>query len=241
MTATPTPAATPALRHHDRKTFRTYVAMLSVSLTLSAVIFVDAMRLVGSFGVVIGDLWNQIVMGPLLIVSLWLASAWYGRKRPWSLDGRDPTNPDDMRNLARLANAGYWFVTGFGLIAIAGQAYWVLLVFDVVQPPGGASPDWRVARALMLGVGALMIFFGNVSPTAPTPRVAEANPAVRMKYNRLTGWMYVVAGGLLWLSALFTPTGKLTDTIGGLGILLLVVMGIGSACYHRELSAGSRT
>jgi MFS family permease len=239
MTDTTQTEVARTLQRHDSKTRWTYIAMLSISLILSAIIFTDAMLLIGSVGIVIGGLWNQIVMGPLIIGSLWLASTWYARKRPWSLDGRDPTNPDDMRNLARLANAGYWFVTGFSLIAIAGQVYWVLLVFDVLQPPGGTLPDWWVARALMLGAGALMIFFGNISPTAPTPRVPEANPAVRMKYNRLTGWMYVVFGVLLWLAALFTPTGKLTDAIGGLGILLLLVMGVGYACYNHELKSRS--
>jgi hypothetical protein len=231
----------PSLRHHDRKTLWTYVAMLSASLTLSATILAHAMRRIGSVDVVLTGLWHQVVTPPLIIGGLWFASLYYARKRPWSHDGRDPTNPDDLRNLARLASAGYLFVTGFGLIAIAGQAYWVLLIFDVVQPPGGAPANWWMWRAMMLAAGLLMVQFGNISPRMPAPRVPEANPAVRMKWNRLTGWMYVASGALLALSALFTPSGKLLDTIGGLGILLLLVMTLGYALYCREMKPQGRT
>ena len=240
MTDTPSLDVPPSLQGHDRKTRWTYIAMLSVSLGLSAIIFAHALRLVGSFGVVVGDLWNQIVTPPLIIGGLWLASTWYARKRPWSLDGRDPTNPDDLRNLARVANAGYVFVTGFGLVAIAGQAYWVLLIFDILQPPGGDPPHWWIVRPLLVAVGALMIYFGNVSPRMPAPRVPQANPAVRMKYNRLSGWMYVVFGALLALAALFTPSAKLMDSVGGLSILLLLVIAVGYVMYLRELSSRSR-
>lgn len=235
MTDTPSSDVPTSLQRHDRKTRWTYIAMLSVSLTLSAIILADAMRLIGSFGVVLGGLWNQIVMGPLVIGSLWLASTYYARRRPWSLDGGNPTNPDDLRNLARLAKAGYVFVTGFGLIFIAGQAYWVLLIFDILQPPGGSSPEWWGGRALMLAAGALMIYFGNISPRMPAPRAPQANPAVRMKYNRLTGWMYVVFGLLLALAAVLVPSGKLMDAVGGLGILLLLVIGAGYLMYRHEL------
>ncbi len=236
----PMPDMPPSLEHHDRKTRWTYIAMLSASLTLSAVIFVHAMQQIGSLGMVLGGLWNQIVMGPLMIGSLWLASLYYARKRPWALDRRDPTNPDDLRNLAQLAGAGYLFVTGFGLIAIAGQAYWVLLIFDVLQPPSGSPPGWWVWRAMMLAAGALMIQFGNIAPRTPAPRAPEANPSVRMKWNRLTGWMYVVFGALLALAALFTPAAKLIDAVGGLGMLLLLVMGVGYARYSHEMKGGSR-
>ena len=73
MTDTPSLDVPPSLQGHDRKTRWTYIAMLSVSLGLSAIIFAHALRLVGSLGVVVGDLWNQIVTPPLIIGGLWLA------------------------------------------------------------------------------------------------------------------------------------------------------------------------
>jgi len=55
--------------------------MLSVSLTLSAVVFTRAVLKGGAPGEVLLTLWMPVVQGPLTIGVLWIASALYGRKR----------------------------------------------------------------------------------------------------------------------------------------------------------------
>jgi len=210
----------PFFERHDRKTLRTYVAMLSISLILSAVIFARAMGEAGApetTGAIVAELWMPVGQGPLTIVALWIASWAYGRTRPSPPDGRFPMNPDDARNVERVANAGAVFVTGFCVVVIAGQAVWLLWSMGLLPH----AETWGF-RATLVAIGALCVHFGNVSPRLPTPRAPEAKPGVRMKYNRLGGWMTVILGLLLALGGLFLPLPALAPAIGVLSLAVLV-------------------
>ncbi len=190
----------PFLKRHDRRARRTLAATLTVSLALSVFIFARAALMVRAPGDVLLALWMPVVQGPLTIGALWIASALYGRKRPLPFDGRLPMNPDDARNAARVANAGLVFVTGFGVVAIAGQVSWLLWKAGLLPHAG----DWGF-RATLAAIGALSVYFGNVSTRMPTPRAPEAKPGIRMKYNRLAGWMCVLLGLGIALTGLFLP------------------------------------
>ena len=113
----------------------------------------------------------------------------------------------------------------------------MLLIFGVLHSPQG-YPDWGL-RAVLVAVAALLVYFGNVSPRMPTPRTPAANPAVRMKYNRLSGWMTVTFGVLLALAGLALPTPAIPYAIGALSLALLLVFAVGAAMFHLALNSRS--
>jgi hypothetical protein len=231
----------PFLQRHDRITRQTFIGMMSVSLVLSVAIYarfrVNAEVLPAMPLLPPPFLMLPILVSPFSIAALWIAGKLYGRTRPPALpDGSFPMGVDDAINVKRVADAGAVFVTGYGLVMIAIQVFWALRMFGVVQPtdPSATVPAFRAA---LLAIGALMIYFGNVGPRMPTPRAAEAKPAVRMKYNRLGGWFTVILGLLLFAIALFAPSHKLIDAVGGLGFAVLAAWGVGFLMYRRELAA----
>lgn len=231
----------PFFARHNRNTRLTFLATFGVSLALSVAIYlrfrVNAQVLSEIPLTPPPFLIMPILVCPLSIFALWLAGKFYARNHPPPQpDGTFPMGPDDARNVARVANAGAVFVTGYAVVMIAIQLFWALRMFGVLPPadPGAIGPGFRL---VLLAVAALMIYFGNVGPRMPTPRAREAKPAVRMKYNRLSSWMTVIFGALLGLAAVVLPANKLTDAVGGLGILLLITMGIGSVMYYRELKS----
>jgi len=231
----------PFFARHDRRTRRTFIALLCTSLVLSAAIYVrfrvNAEVLLEVPLMPPPFLVLPIFISPFSIAALWVAAALYDRSRPPSQpDGSFPINPDDARNVERVANAGAVFVTGYGLVMIAIQLFWSLPMFGIVAPiaPGDASPAFRVVLA---AIGALAIYFGNVGPRIPTSRAPEARPAVRMRYNRLGGWFTVILGLLLWVIALFVPAAKVIDAVGGLSFAVLFVFAVGYLMYRRALDA----
>ncbi|MBS1240467.1 MAG: hypothetical protein H6R45_1173 [Proteobacteria bacterium] len=224
----------PFLERHERRARHIFIAMLSVSLTLSAVVFTRAVLKGGAPGEVLLTLWMPVVQGPLTIGVLWIASALYGRKRPLPFDGSLPMNPDDARNAARVANAGLVFVTGFGVVAIAGQVFWLLWKAGLLPDAG----DWGF-RATLAAIGALSAYFGNVSTRMPTPRAPEAKPGVRMKYNRLAGWMCVLLGLGFAFAGLFLPLSALPAAVGILSITVLAAFAVGTVMYYSALKSPS--
>lgn len=225
----------PFLERHDRRTRRGFIAMFFISFILSAVIFAHGALATGAPGAVLSDLWTPIVIAPLIIAGLWIASARSARKRPAFIDGRLPTNPDDARNVERVANAGAVFVTGVCAIMIAVQAFEALSVFGVLPSPGMDS-GWGL-RAVLMGVAALMLYFGNVWPRMPTARAPEQNPAAHMKYNRFAGWLWVIFGILLGLAALVLPASALTPALAVLGLSLLALIVVGAVLFRIALKS----
>ncbi len=210
----------PFFQRHDRRTRRTYIAMLSLSLALSAIIFTRGLLTTGAApGAVLAGLWTPIIMGPLTIILLWISSAIYGRSRPAAQpDGSFPMNADDARNVERVANAGAVFVTGMCAIMIAAQSAWLGASVGLLQLPATAG-EW-VLRAILLGTGALSIYFGNVWPRIPTPRAPEQNPAAHIRYNRLGGWLTVMFGLMLGLAA-FLPLAALVSVVVTASIFII--------------------
>lgn len=222
----------PFLERHDRRARRTLAATFTVSLILSAAIFIPAVLKVGAPGDVLLALWMPVVQGPLTIAVLWIASALYGRKRPLPFDGRLPMNSDDARNAARVANAGMVFVTGFCLVAIAGQLLWVLWKAELLPDVG----DWGF-RATLAAIGLLSVYFGNVSTRMPTPRAPEAKPGVLMKYNRLAGWMCVLLGLALAATGLFLPLPALGPAVVVISIAVIAAFAVGAMLYRADLKS----
>lgn len=225
---------TPFFERHDRRTRRTFVAMLSISLVLAAVMFArDA--LAGGPSDVAAQLW-LLAGSPLTIVLLWIGAAIYGRQRTSLPDGSLPMNADDARNVARVANAGAVFVTGMCVVMVAGQAFWVIGSFGVLQSPD-TDRDWLI-RAVLLAAGALSIYFGNAWPRIPTPRKPEHKPATRMKYNRFTGWATVIFGALLALAAFLPPSAGILVVMTA-SISIIVATAAGAVWFHRAMKSGS--
>jgi hypothetical protein len=70
---------------------------------------------------------------------------------------------------------------------------------------GYRIPGDLIARVIMLVVGAVTIYLGNLWPRMPTPRAPERTAAIRMKANRISGWVMVISGLLVVLLGLFLP------------------------------------
>jgi len=227
----------PFLERHNRRARAVFIATTSVSLILSAVIFICGTSTTGAADSVLESLWRPIVTGPLMIIVLWVACALYTRKNPLPADGRAPMNVDDARNVRRVANAGTVFVVGFNAAMIAGQAVWLLSMLGVL-PPSTPDSSWNV-RASLVVMGALSIYFGNVSPRMPTPRAPEAKPAVRMKYNRLTGWTVVVFGASLAVAGLFLPFQTMLVTVVVANVSMVLALAIGTVMYRQALKTPS--
>jgi len=71
-------------------------------------------------------------------------------------------NPDDARNAARVANAGLVFVTGFGVVAIAGQVFWLLWKAGLLPDAG----DWGF-RATLAAIGPCRPISAMFPPGCP--------------------------------------------------------------------------
>jgi hypothetical protein len=67
-----------------------------------------------------------------------------------------------------------------------------------------SAGEW-IARGLMVALGAVTIYLGNLWPRMPTPRTAERSAVIRMKVNRVNGWVMVITGLLTMLLGAFLP------------------------------------
>jgi uncharacterized membrane protein len=196
----------PFFARYDRRLRRLMVTALSASLVLSAVIFSHSVLAAGGAGAKPAAIvwWLGIAGPPVFIGAWWVFTelmAW-GRRKTSQPDGSLPTNVDDARNGKRVANAGFVFT--IGLIA-AGLAQQALIVPMAYGYPLGYSVGHSIARVIMVVVGAVMIYLGNLWPRVPTPRAPERQAAIQMKTHRVIGWLMVILGLLIVLLGLFLP------------------------------------
>lgn len=226
MNDTATTDMTPFLERHERRTQRVFITMLCISLMASAVIFTDGLHAKGSLQA-LGELWIPILTAPLVIAWLRIGPLLWARSQPKPPGGRYLMNEHDARGTARVANAGFIFVTGVGAIAIASQFGIILASFDTLT----AGWTWR---ATMIVMGLLMIHFGNAWPRFPIPRQADLRPATQTKYKRFYGWLIVVHGLLLALAALL-PRSVVIPAIMTASLSLLVLSVGGLVMYYRDL------
>ncbi len=189
-------------RRYDRRNRLVLGAAICASLVLSAVI---ATRLLATGGAGLKGLpvvWAiGVVFGPVFIAGWWTFGeliAW-GRHKASPPDGSHPAGADDARNGVRIANAGFAFNLVLIANAIAGQALMATIVFRY------PVPGELITRMIMVAVGAATIYLGNLWPRLPTPRAPERTAAMRMKANRVSGWVMVIFGLLIVLLGLFLP------------------------------------
>jgi hypothetical protein len=201
MTDTSLTDLAPFFERYDRRNRFVFVATFSASLMLGAVV---ATRLLttgwaGSTPAVM--MW---VFGtgftPLMLCVWWSFGEIMarGRRRTLQADGRHPAGPDDARNGVRVANAGFVYSLGVSAAVLAQQAFWALIAFG--YPVGDLIP-----RVTTMAIGAVTIYLGNLWPRMPISRAPGERAAMRMKANRVIGWVMVVIGLLVVLLGLFLP------------------------------------
>lgn len=226
---------TPFLARQDSRTQHLFIALLFASLMVSALTFMRGVLDVQNPGAIRSGIWFPIVVYPLLIVVFWCSIKLWQRKQPKPPGGRYLMNADDARNTARVANTGFVFTTGFGLVMIASQAG---IALRVLGTPGLADSngDW-MGRAVLIALGCLAIYMGNVWPKMPASRAPQDKPATQMKYNRLGGWLNVMVGVAMAVPALFLPLQMMVPAITAVSLLSLAATAMFVIRYRRAMKA----
>ena len=192
----------PFFNRYDRRNRIVLGTAIVASLVLSASI---ATRLLDTGGAGLKGLpavWGMgVAFAPLLIAGWWTFGELmvWGRRKASAPDGSHPASAVDARNGVRIANAGFAFNLVLLGTAITEQLLMASLVFR--YPVQGVL----ITRVIMLAVGAVTIYLGNLWPKMPTPRAPERAAAIRMKVNRVCGWVVVIFGLAVILLGLFLP------------------------------------
>jgi hypothetical protein len=196
----------PFFDRHDRRTRLVSFTAIAASLVLSAVILTHGVDAAGRIGsepplVVVTAVWVVGFVFPLCFhVGWWLFTEHMarGRRRTAPADGSHPAGAVDARDGVRVANGGFAFHLVVTVAVLAEQAFMALLAFGYMA--GDLMP-----RAICVAVGAVTIYLGNLWPRMPTPRVPEKAAAIRMRANRIYGWVMVACGLLLVMLGVFLP------------------------------------
>jgi hypothetical protein len=201
---TPTDLA-PFFERYDHRNRLVFVAAISASLVMSAVIFAHGPPSTAGIGVnsPVMAWWFGIVFAPLFLVGWWTFGELIalGRRKGRPPAGPLPTGADDVRNSVRIANAGFAFNLALTATVIMQQA---LLLAPFVFGYRVSAGEW-IGRVTMLAVGVATIYLGNLWPRMPVPRGPERTAVIRMKVNRISGWIMVISGLLIVLLGLFLP------------------------------------
>ena len=202
MTDTTLTDLAPFFERYEHRQRLVFVAALSASLVLSAVIVAHGVLTNGAIGPKpVAAMWGVgVVFPPFFTVGWWTFTELMARarRRASSPDGRHPASTDDARNGVRIANAGFVYNIGLTAAVIGTQATLALLAFG--HPVGDLIP-----RATTVALGAVTIYLGNLWPRLPTSRAPTQKAARRMKALRLGGWVMVISGLLIVLLGLFMP------------------------------------
>lgn len=181
MTDTTSTDMAPFFERYDHRQRLVFVAALSASLVLSAVIVAHGVLTNGAIRPKpVAAMWGVgILFPPLFLIAWWSFTEHTARARRKSSqpDGRHPASMDDARNGVRIANAGFVFNIGVTGTVVVAQAAMALLAFG--YPTGDLIP-----RATTVAVGAATIYLGNLWPRMPAPRGPDQKAAKRMKANR---------------------------------------------------------
>jgi len=236
MTDTTLVDMAPFFARHDRTTRRIFVAAIAGSFAVSAGSLGYAALAIGAPG---PELWVQMMLIPLFLVAFRTALVRWGGKRPVLPDESLPMNPDDARSARQVANAGALFVAGIGVAVIATQVSATLGYFDALESLGGAD-EW-LGRGGLVGMGALMVYFGNAWPRMPTPRAPEKKPATQKTFNRLYGWMVVTTGLLFVLAGLLLPDAAMSAGVGVASLSLVLGVTAITVRFYRAMKSPSAT
>jgi hypothetical protein len=193
----------PFFRRYDSRQRILFGVSLGASLVMSAVIATHVIDTGWSGPApVVHAAWAVGIVGPPLFTVAWWTFAEcmaFGRRKASTPDGRHPAGPLDARNGMRIANGGFVFNIGLMAAAIAQQVLIAMMVFG--YPPIG----WPASRIMMLVVGGVTIYLGNLWPRMPVPRTPDREGAIRMKAHRFGGWLMVTVGLAIILLGLCLP------------------------------------
>lgn len=192
----------PFFARYDQRTRLLFVAVLSATLVMSAVIATHVLTNGVANPRLVGPVWALGIAIPPLFTAGWWTFAElmaHGRRKTMRSDGRLPASEVDARNGMRIANAGFAYNIAVTVTVFLGQVFMALLVFG--YPPVGTWPS----RIIMIVTGAVTIYLGNLWPRMPVARTPDRKGAVRMKANRFSGWLMVTCGLLIILLGLFLP------------------------------------
>lgn len=226
---------TPFFERHERRSRRVIIALVCTSLAVAAGIFAYGALTTGAPGRILAKLWTSILFYPIFGAVFWICTTLYARARHVPPGGRPPMNPDDARNVALVANAGFIYVLCVGLIMIATQAGLALGYFGVL-PPLHASGVW-IARGSVVATGVLMIYFGNAWSRTPMPRAPEHKAVAMMQFKRLLAWLVVTYGLLMALAALFLPQPAMAIAVAGLTILMVLSTVVSCLILNKALKS----
>jgi hypothetical protein len=192
-------------QRYDRRMRQLMASAMSAGLLLSAVVATHLLDAGKADAKLAGMLWQfGVLFPPAFTAAWWLFTELMarGRRKASPPDWRLPTGEDDARNAMRIANAGFLFTLALTATGFANQALMAALAFD--QPLGQPAGQW-ITRAIMVIVGAVTMYLGNVWPRMPILRAPEQKPAAQMRAHRLIGWSLVIFGLMIVLLGLFLP------------------------------------
>jgi hypothetical protein len=194
----------PFFQRYDQRNRLVFAAALSASLVMSAVIFAHGPPAGSGTGIRSPQAeWGfALLFTPVFLIGWWTFAELIalGRRQAALPDGRQPAGADDARNGVRIANAGFASNLVLTVTVVIGQALWIPFVFGRQVSAG----EW-IARGTMLAVGAATVYLGNLWPRMPVAREPGRTAAMRMKVNRISGWIMVMVGLLVVLLGLFLP------------------------------------
>ena len=204
MTDTSFTDMAPFFERYDRRNRLVFTAAVSASLVMSTVILAHGPPAGEGSGPrdPLVQWWFAILFTPAFLAGWWTFGELIalGRRKAALPDGRQPAGADDARNGVRIANAGFASNLVLTATVVIGQALWMPFIFGHRVSAG----EW-IARATMVAVGAATLYLGNLWPRMPVPRAPERTAAIRMKANRISGWIMVIVGLGVALLGLFLP------------------------------------
>jgi hypothetical protein len=192
----------PFFQRYDHRYRLVLVAALSASLVMSVMVLAHGPPVWAPPKVASTSYWFALLFSPALIVGWWTFGELMalGRRKAILPDGRQPAGALDARNGVRIHKAGFAFTLALVATVVTQQALMSSFVLGY-----RISAGELIARATMILVGAVTIYLGNVYPRMPVPRAPEQKAAVRMKANRVSGWVMVISGFAVVLLGLFLP------------------------------------
>jgi hypothetical protein len=207
------------LARQDHRSRHVFIALLSGSLVLAAFLFAYGVLTTGEPGSVLARMWQPILFYPF-----------------WPPGGRYLMNPLDARNVARVANAGYVFVAGFGVAMIVSQASVALNQLGAMDAMGRGAWDGP-ERVIVAAVGLLTAFFGNAMSRMPTPRAPTQKPLLQQQYKRVMCWLMVLHGLAMAAAAAWLPSSLMNACIAALSVSAVVTIFGSMFVFSRALKA----
>ena len=118
----------------------------------------------------------------------------------------DCSSEDARRGLELYRSAGRVFFIGVGVLVAGVQA------LAIVRTSGIALPPELDLRAFYFGFGALLAYAGNFTPKMPALPDKWLGASGFAKAYRFAGWVFMLGGILMCLTALIVPIEQIQAT-----------------------------